>query len=327
MDPNIVLERRGTTALHLAATTGADVVVHMLLAAAHWRSVADLGALVAGSDRYGRTPADVAFTDKGVCLLHAAAEGTPPAQAVCPGTATRWGGRWSTDAAAPNTLAAAAAAAGVAGSAGARLVDDAPAAAGIGVDVGVRASAAVADAGGWRAYGGVENPPPLALDLPSARHCEVAEVEGNITAGEFLERYQSLRRPVVFRGAARHFPAFTRWTRAYLKKQAGKIKVAQNRIPYVASVVPLGCICGCGTCWPFGAGSVAVPLVVCMYVWACVRGCVCVLLRRPLGAGTGGVVGVVVVVVVVVVVRGDRRVTRLCAARPQGTRTWRERRC
>lgn len=42
---------------------------------------------------------------------------------------------------------------------------------------------------------------------------------------EFWNQYASLRKPVVFRGAAKKFPAFHLWTDQYLKENYGELEV------------------------------------------------------------------------------------------------------
>jgi hypothetical protein len=42
---------------------------------------------------------------------------------------------------------------------------------------------------------------------------------------EFWEKYASIRRPVVFRGAAKNFPAQSLWTDSYLKKNYGNLEI------------------------------------------------------------------------------------------------------
>ena len=42
---------------------------------------------------------------------------------------------------------------------------------------------------------------------------------------DFWNDYVSIRKPVVFRGAAKNFPAFTLWTDEYLKKNYGDLEV------------------------------------------------------------------------------------------------------
>lgn len=41
----------------------------------------------------------------------------------------------------------------------------------------------------------------------------------------FWEQYASVRKPVVFRGAAKNFPAFSLWTDSYLKQNYGELEV------------------------------------------------------------------------------------------------------
>ncbi|XP_022798777.1 uncharacterized protein LOC111336872 [Stylophora pistillata] len=45
------------------------------------------------------------------------------------------------------------------------------------------------------------------------------------SGGEFWDQYASLRKPVVFRGAAKKFPAFHLWTDQYLKENYGELEV------------------------------------------------------------------------------------------------------
>ena len=65
---------------------------------------------------------------------------------------------------------------------------------------------------------------PLGSHRPADPVDEV-EVDGMPSPQEFWEKYVKVSRPLVFRGAAKRFPAFTKWTDDYLKEKYGKMEL------------------------------------------------------------------------------------------------------
>ena len=254
LDPHIVMMQRGTTALHMAATLGADDVLEAMLASAHRMDVGSgrkLQALVLSLDAYDRTPHAVCVTDLARCLLDAAQNGIPPAASACATAPTPNTTKWNLKVAWINPINSTSAAAG----AGVKEERDKyrkqnnviEPEVSVGTETGTETEAATEAAteqeaeaeaggaftvkgrGGWQVYTGR---PPLASDLSSPTYCDISEVSGNITGQEFVANFQSLRRPVIFRGAGKHFPAFAKWTKKYMKEKGGKIKVMYDKIPY-----------------------------------------------------------------------------------------------
>lgn len=198
-----------TTALHIAARHGSDRMIELLLAAAHAKSPQSLRELVMTKDVHGRPPADAAFSDKAICLLQAAARGLAPADAGCPAAASVWPMKTEDSSYAPDARDAQSCQAGSTGCAAA-------------------STAVFGNADGWQRY--ESSTPPLARDIGS-HHCGIPEIKGAIGSEAFMLQYRSLRKPVMFRGAAAKWPAMTKWTKHYVAAAAGDVEVECSSIP------------------------------------------------------------------------------------------------
>jgi hypothetical protein len=103
---------------------------------------------------------------------------------------------------------------------------------------GCGSGAAVAAAGidGWQRY--TDAVPPLMLDVAadvtdaSDPPCDITQVHGEIDSDTFLQHYRTLQRPIIFRGAAAHWAAASKWTKEYLIAKAGSTQVQCGVIPY-----------------------------------------------------------------------------------------------
>lgn len=56
-------------------------------------------------------------------------------------------------------------------------------------------------------------------------HVDIIDSDRLPSPQEFWDQYASIRKPVVFRGAAKHFPAFESWTDKYLIDNYGALEV------------------------------------------------------------------------------------------------------
>ena len=45
----------------------------------------------------------------------------------------------------------------------------------------------------------------------------IDEVDGFLSATDFFEKYQIYDRPVIFKGAAKYYPAYNKWTDNYMR--------------------------------------------------------------------------------------------------------------
>ena len=59
----------------------------------------------------------------------------------------------------------------------------------------------------------------------SEGHVDFIDSSGLTSPQQFWDQYASIRKPVVFRGAAKHFPAFQLWTDEYLTENYGNLEV------------------------------------------------------------------------------------------------------
>ena len=59
----------------------------------------------------------------------------------------------------------------------------------------------------------------------SEGHVDVIDSSELPSPQKFWDHYASIRKPVVFRGAAKHFPAFQLWTDEYLTENYGNLEV------------------------------------------------------------------------------------------------------
>ena len=59
----------------------------------------------------------------------------------------------------------------------------------------------------------------------SEGHVDVIDSSELPSPQQFWDQYASIREPVVFRGAAKHFPAFQLWTDEYLTENYGNLEV------------------------------------------------------------------------------------------------------
>ena len=59
----------------------------------------------------------------------------------------------------------------------------------------------------------------------SEGHVDVIDSSELPSPQQFWNQYASIRKPVVFRGAAKHFPAFQLWTDEYLTENYGNLEV------------------------------------------------------------------------------------------------------
>ena len=59
----------------------------------------------------------------------------------------------------------------------------------------------------------------------SEGHVDVIDSSELPSPQQFWDQYASIRKPVVFRGAAKHFPAFQLWTDEYLTENYGNLEV------------------------------------------------------------------------------------------------------
>ena len=70
-------------------------------------------------------------------------------------------------------------------------------------------------------------------DLFTLRHTNICAVETKLpTKKEFFQKYLSVSRPVILKGAASHWPAISKWTSEYLRKEVGDnivhVKITPN---------------------------------------------------------------------------------------------------
>lgn len=56
-------------------------------------------------------------------------------------------------------------------------------------------------------------------------HVDIIDAEDLPSPKQFWDQYASIRKPVIFRGAGKHFPAFHLWTDQYLKENYGELEV------------------------------------------------------------------------------------------------------
>lgn len=56
-------------------------------------------------------------------------------------------------------------------------------------------------------------------------HVDIIDAEDLPSPKQFWDQYASIRKPVIFRGAGKHFPAFHLWTDEYLKENYGELEV------------------------------------------------------------------------------------------------------
>ena len=59
----------------------------------------------------------------------------------------------------------------------------------------------------------------------SEGHVNIIDSDKLPSPEQFWDQYASIRKPVVFRGAAKHFPAFQLWTDKYLTEKYGELEV------------------------------------------------------------------------------------------------------
>ena len=59
----------------------------------------------------------------------------------------------------------------------------------------------------------------------SEGHVNIIDSDKLPSPEQFWDQYASIRKPVVFRGAAKHFPAFQLWTDKYLTENYGELEV------------------------------------------------------------------------------------------------------
>ena len=198
-----------TPGLHIAAFQGADEIVALLLAAAHAKSSSSLRDLVTAKDLQGRHAVDVALSDKAICLLQAAGVGRAPVDAGCPAKSSAWhlktGGTLYTPGA-----------------------GDAHCQAGsVGCGTDTATETVFGNAAGWQKHTGM---PPLAADIGS-NYCDIPEINGAIDSDAFIRQFRSLRKPVIFRGAAAKWGAMSKWGKKYLTNMSAGIEVACGAIP------------------------------------------------------------------------------------------------
>ena len=180
--------------------------------------------LIGRRDRYNRTALDVSLTDRVTCLLTAASTGAARGGAVssalvCP-PATKWSVKVSAKRSEDERWSEAVGSSASCATGDASCTEHAAEAAAVSV---------VGDSG-WQEYHG---PAPLAIGMGGGgKRCDITEVDGNVDSETFLHEYHSLRRPVVFRGAAAEWIARKKWTKGYLNEKMGGLMADCASIPY-----------------------------------------------------------------------------------------------
>jgi hypothetical protein len=208
--------QRGQTALHIAAQKGFDEVTLELLEAAERRT--DLALVSEQRDVFGRTPADVAYSPFGRCIL---------------GRAFGEGGLISSAAACARAIDEAEARAGQSQKGEAtheKSNEQAGAFSG-------RSPEQDEILGGWRTYGG--QPPLATVDCPvtaGATRPEFSIVDGKMDSKTFVKDHVMLSsRPALFKGVANGMAVLKQWTPSFLSSEIGgaTVRSAQISEPYL----------------------------------------------------------------------------------------------
>lgn len=194
--------------IHLAVQRGCHQVAGLLLDAAFNRSKLDLHLLSKAKDTFGREPEAVALDATSKCYMAKAKNGIPASSSGC-------GAQVEME----DIMA------GLIGN-------------GVGFEKDIKGAAAIIEKSakgrqpkfvstGWRAYSGQA---PLMLGMKSK--CDIVELDELISPDEFYKRFQSITKPVVFRGGAMDWPAIKKWSPDYLNKMTGQATVKVSEIPY-----------------------------------------------------------------------------------------------